>query len=375
MPSTSISSPRSVNTTFKNISHTHSSTTDFNNSITEITKTISELINIAFLLGKSKSDKIKYKKKSYTKEYLKEVVKQLKENIKNIPNKNNKVNTNIIKEKNKEVIKEYAKKLLDKNYEGKKAFFNNFSREIPGIMKKEANFEGKTNLENFFNNLIIENVKKRIKKYEAKNKKLGSLNFSLDKPFTVCDEFVNFLKEANMGNTFYYLFGRKESMSNDIILNGKIKENIPKILKQYSTQIKENEFLSKIPVNILELIANPNFFFYPTLIGNYMTFSGLIVIINHYIRINNLKSPSDKRKIKLDDSLKKLMNLKSISIDGEEKKSEVVDVKEKEIEDEISLLNIFKVCKKFIIKRDNKVDENTLKHIENYIFFTNKNIF
>lgn len=357
-------SPRTINNNFctkKNVTVT--TLQEFKKTLlTDINKSINDIVWLSYKLGQSKNKQIKYGNKTISKDYINTVLKKIKENIKNIPEISTTIHSNKLteemKEKNKKNVELYKKDMFEKNVKGFESFFIN--------LKKEANLqtvltqENQTLFENFLKEVMKTKIQAKIKKYENQSKVFHKRYFSVYKPFVVCDEFIEFISKGNFGNTFALLF---PSVNNNIILDGKIKENKEKILEMYSTEISTNPFLSKMSIPFLLEICNPNYFLFPVLSLNYINYSFIITLLNLYIKVNTLEDPA----------LKKLLELKEVTFYGVEKKT--VEPLSK---DKITRIDLFKHIKNFLkgkIPLKSSIDVKTLTIIENYIYFVSSNIF
>lgn len=365
-------SPRTINNNFctkKNI--TANSLQEFKKiKLTEINKSINDIVWLSYKLGQSNNKQIKYGNKTISKTYIHEVLKKIKENIKNIPEISTTIQTNKlteeIKEKNKKNVELYKKEMFEKNVKGFESFFINLKKEtaLQGILTQE----NQTLFENFLKDIMRNKIQTKIKGYENQSKVFHKRYFSIFKPFVVCDEFIEFISKGNFGNTFSLLFPVDK---NNIILDGKIKENKQKILEMYSVEISTNPFLSKMSVPFLLEICNPNYFLFPVLSLNYINYSFIITLLNIYIKVNKLKN-----KIETDLPLKKLLELKEITFYGVEKKT-IPSSKENE---KITRIELFKYIKNFLKNKTAKtmsetIDSKTLSIIENYIYFVSGIIF
>lgn len=371
-------SPTTFNKNF--INKECKNTRELNTLVKRISQDIETISNLYFKIGKSKNNKIKYKKKYYSKTDVDTIKENIKKNINNIIRKNENIKKKVKKEQEEKTKKKILEELLitskEKSFNGIESFHQVVLTEY---------IEDKDLIKDFLKKFIIENIEKKISKKKIsnnylKNKYLEKNNKNVFKEnvFYIYEELFEFFSKVNLGNTFYYLFSSKEETDEKYMLDGSKKENVESILNTYSEQINNDPYLKDLNRKSLEKFCNPKIFLIILHRIHSISFSLLMILLAHYFRINNIIVSDKKHYIKktpeikfLEENLTRTFNKRKKII--EEKDTEKIEG------DIIKKTDMLKIIKSYIVKKDqisnNKIDDEKMIKIKNYIFFIKKIIF
>lgn len=353
-------SPRTVNKEFNTKTFNKK---ELNFNITQIAKSIDDISKISFKMGASDKHFVRYKKKKYSSEDLSELIKNLKINIKSIIAKENKIKKEekrvLLENKKNELIEKHKEEFLKKSLNGLESFL--YSTNIFNNDKNSFDFFKK--LINDRKDIVLDDIFSKNKNYKKKN------FFNVETPFSFYDEFFkDFLFKINLGNTFYYLFNKTNN------LDGSKKENINEILNFYKEDIQNDIYLSKLDIKLLVIMCNPKIFLLIFKNLGCINFSFLTIILNFYIKINNLRCEDDKRYIVKTPELTFLEENLQRSYEGKEKKIEIpLDIEK--LNDRYKKNDLYKLFKSYLCKESEKMRPEKIEKIKNYIFFMKKFIF